>query len=207
MQSTDRDEFKTQLAMLCAAYDRVMGDREEAYWKGLAKMSLVEFARVVDWCVGENGPDRLPTTNQCWSLLKQLKKNTMQLPQIHKRSIKEADDNLLFFANRLLLALMAASDGLGEKLQPCLKFKRELVLEFVRYVHDREELATPHEFVRRFLVGINKIFPINRQLLDDWKKATKAFDGIDIAMNRPIPKSFADGLDATGQFDFGEYAT
>jgi hypothetical protein len=68
MQSTDRDEFKAQLSILCAGFNVPLGDREEAYWKGCAKMSLIEFARCVEFALGESGPEKIPTTNQLWHM-------------------------------------------------------------------------------------------------------------------------------------------
>jgi hypothetical protein len=43
----DRPRFNTMLAELFAAIDKPLGEAKEgAFWKGLARMSLVDFARV-----------------------------------------------------------------------------------------------------------------------------------------------------------------
>lgn len=73
MLSTERAEFEIQLANLCAGFNVPVGDRVEAYWRGLAKMELRTFVRVVEHCLGEEGPEKIPTTRQCWSLSKVLR--------------------------------------------------------------------------------------------------------------------------------------
>jgi hypothetical protein len=73
MQSGDRQEFDTQMAMLCAGFNVPQGDRFDAYWKGLEKMQLASFVRVVEHALGENGPDKIPTTQACWAISKQLR--------------------------------------------------------------------------------------------------------------------------------------
>jgi hypothetical protein len=82
MLSTDREEFEVQLKILCAGYDKPIGDRTEAYWKGLAKMSLLEFARVVEYALGEDGPDKIPTTKHCWAIRNDLKRGRTVTRQV-----------------------------------------------------------------------------------------------------------------------------
>ena len=74
MLATDRTDFDAQLAALCAGFNVPMGDRPTAYWAGLAKMELATFARVVAHSLGEDGPEKIPTTRQCWMISKQLRK-------------------------------------------------------------------------------------------------------------------------------------
>ena len=73
MHTADREEFDKQLNALCAGYDKPVGDRGDAYWRGLAKMDLPTFARVVEFALGEGGPEKIPTTGQCWQISKQLR--------------------------------------------------------------------------------------------------------------------------------------
>jgi hypothetical protein len=88
MLSTDRDEFTAQLSILCAGFDKPLGERIEAYWKGLAKMSIVEFARCVDYALGPDGPDKLPAVPQIWALKRKLR--AVHLPaQVEGPSIQE----------------------------------------------------------------------------------------------------------------------
>lgn len=73
MLSTDRSEFDAQLVMLCAGFNVPVGERSAAYWKGLAKMELLTFARVVEECLGENGPEKFPTVGVCWNVSKKMR--------------------------------------------------------------------------------------------------------------------------------------
>lgn len=73
MLSTDREEFEVQMALLCAGFNVPLGDRVEAYWKGVAKMSLLEFARTVEYALGEEGPEKIPSTAQLWAIKKKMR--------------------------------------------------------------------------------------------------------------------------------------
>lgn len=73
MQNDDRAEFETQLSQLCAGFNVPLGDRLEAYWRALSKMELHTFVRVVEHCLGEGGPEKIPTTGQCWGLSKAIR--------------------------------------------------------------------------------------------------------------------------------------
>ena len=73
MYSGDREEFERQLRSLCAGYDKPVGDRVDAYWRGLEKMDLATFARIVEHCLAEGGPDKMPTTGQCWQISRKLR--------------------------------------------------------------------------------------------------------------------------------------
>lgn len=73
MHSGDREEFENQVRTLCAGFNVPPGDRIEAYWRGLAKMDLPTFARVVEHALGADGPEKIPTTGQCWQISKQMR--------------------------------------------------------------------------------------------------------------------------------------
>lgn len=73
MYNSERAEFDELLRQLCAGFNKPVGDRSEAYWKGLSRMSLVEFARCVEFALGEQGPKDIPTTPQVWGIRKQLR--------------------------------------------------------------------------------------------------------------------------------------
>lgn len=85
MQLSDRTDFEAQLASLCAGFNVPVGDRAEAYWRGLARMELRTFARIVEHCLGEDGPEKIPTTKQCWLHSKALRKNGADAPAEPKR--------------------------------------------------------------------------------------------------------------------------
>jgi hypothetical protein len=118
VHSTDRDEFDSQLAILCAGYDRPVGDRSEAYWKGCAKMSLIEFARIVDYALGEQGPEKIPTVNQLWRLRSQLRTpNTLAVAQIDT-SEATVQEQLCAYAT------LHSHDRSGPKGMTLLEFSR-----------------------------------------------------------------------------------
>lgn len=73
MQASERNEFDTQIQQLCAGFNVPVGDRTEAYWRGLGKMPLHTLARVVEFALGEDGPEKIPTSHQCWGMAKQLR--------------------------------------------------------------------------------------------------------------------------------------
>lgn len=68
MNAGDREEFEKLIAELCAGFNVPPGERPAAYWKGLAKMSLGQFARVVEQALGEDGPEKIPTVRAVWDL-------------------------------------------------------------------------------------------------------------------------------------------
>ena len=70
MLASDRAEFDIQLASLCAGFNVPVSDRGPAYWRGLGKMELRTFVRVIEFALGEHGPEKIPTTRQCWSIAK-----------------------------------------------------------------------------------------------------------------------------------------
>lgn len=68
MYSTDREQFDVQLSLLCQGYGFWVGERSEAYWKGLSKMSLSSFARCVEFALSENGPEKIPNVHGVWKI-------------------------------------------------------------------------------------------------------------------------------------------
>lgn len=68
MNADDRTEFDTLVAELCAGFNVPMGERSAAYWKGLAKMPLSGFAKIVEMALGEDGPDKIPNVRNVWDI-------------------------------------------------------------------------------------------------------------------------------------------
>ena len=68
MISSDYAEFTKQLQALCLGFNVPLGDRPDAYWKGLQKMALSEFTRCVEFALGEHGPEKIPTTGEVWRI-------------------------------------------------------------------------------------------------------------------------------------------
>ena len=225
MQSTDRDEFESLLKKLCAGFDVPLGDRFEAYWTGLAKMSLIEFSRCIDYALGEEyaqahaDPKRrapMPTTGQIWLIRRQLKRagQSFLLPPKPKPDRNKGPDNLVFFANRLLLSHIADRGGLksrsdfdpphgvknceaSSELAACLRIKGETVREFAGFIRERDEMATQSEFIRIFAARIDRVSKLAkperwRELIEDPRSAAL------------FPEHMADGISSTGTFDFGD---
>jgi hypothetical protein len=196
MQAGDREEFEAQVKLLCAGYDRPVADRLEAYWKGLGKMAIIEFARVVEFAIGEDGPEKLPDTHACWRILKQLKTRASKppaMPALPKAHLP--DDHLAFFANRILLRHVIWRGGIGEReLTACLKVKAAVVREFAPFVIERDELATKGEFLRRLTMDLDRASPLNN--LPAWQRLLTADRGADL-----FPANAADGINPSGTLD------
>ena len=73
MRSEDREQFDAQVATLCAAYNVPLGDRPAAMWQAFEKISLSEFARMVEYAMGESGPEKFPTVKQLWNIRRDLR--------------------------------------------------------------------------------------------------------------------------------------
>lgn len=72
MLSEDREEFSRQVAILCAAYNVPVGEREEFLWRAFSRLSIVEFSRIVDAAISPDCEfERFPTVKQIWGLRKQ----------------------------------------------------------------------------------------------------------------------------------------
>lgn len=185
MLSTDRQDFELLLRQLCAGYDKPLGDRLEAYWKGLAKMSIIEFARVVEFALSEHGPSALPTTKQCWSIRQELRR-APATPQGPAPAI-DARDHLLYFANRMFLRHLVNRGGLGStadfeaprgilravasaELLATRKAVRDVVDWFLGPVREGDTDATPRAFVEAFGKAIARVSPIEPRTLNGWAR-------------------------------------
>lgn len=73
MQRDDRTEFDRQISILCAGFNVPLGDRAEAYWRAFERLSLVEFARMVDAALADGEGDRIPTVRQLWAIRRKLR--------------------------------------------------------------------------------------------------------------------------------------
>lgn len=178
MQATDREAFEEQFAALCAGFNVPCTlPRRHAYFLGLAKMSLQQFARVVERCLADNGPEEMPTVSAMWRLHRE-----RRLAQAVAEKSAEVPDpeHIVYFANRLLFMHLRHRAGLaspGEfkpakgmenctasaELQRCRDFKRDLVAEFMGYVNEGEELATPAEFIRRWGLGLQHVCEVSAE--------------------------------------------
>ena len=168
MQANDREGFEVELAKLCAGFDvpRTKA-RDEAFWTGLARMSLAQFRRCVERALGEESDlDKFPTVGGVWKLHKG------QEAIAAKAEAPEDPDHLEYYANRLLWLHVSHRGGLGSvngqpsaELAACQRLKRQLVTEFADYIRQGDELATPAQFVSFWLgdlMEISEVLPRTR---------------------------------------------
>jgi hypothetical protein len=172
MQASERGDFKTELEKLCAGFGvPFTRAREESYWTGLARMSIQQFRRCVEFALGPDydGTD-FPKTGQIWGIYK----GTAIKPNPEAKALPADQDHLAYLANQLLWIHVSHRGGLGStgvfipahgmvdckasgELQRCLKFKRELVAQFCGFVQDSDDMATPAAFIRWWLGGLRKV--------------------------------------------------
>lgn len=209
MLSTDRAEFESQLGKLCAGLNVPMTtERIEAYWTGLAKMSLLQFVRVIDHALGEDGPDKFPTVPGIWKILKAARNTSTQVTQT---IAGQQQDHLLYFANRMFWRVLGAriSEGMGStgrfvpphgmteckpsaELSACRKVVNDLVEYFTPPVLDGDEDATPHAFISAFVKGMQRCTKLDEPSLNHWRGALK-----DPRSKVPFPKYMARPLGST----------
>ena len=208
MLSTDRTEFDAQLEILCAGYDRPVGNRSEAYWKACAKMSLIEFARIVEHAISPDGPTKFPSTHDVWDILKKLRtesrRRTIEQPQ-------DARDHLEFYGNRLLLRHMGDRRGLGSmgkfvpghglvdcgasaELLDCRRAMKAVVDWFTEPVRDDADDATPAAFIESAMKAIAAVSIITPATIREWSTQMQdpaAHVPFPAWMARPLPRTNA----------------
>ncbi len=186
MQTADREEFEQLLAKLCAGYEKpVTQARTAAFWSGLAKMSLAQFDRCVDHALSDDGPEDLPSTKGIWRIHREMRTRgsvvSSQTP-----SAEDQRDHLLFYANRMFLHHIGMRGGLGStgrfvpaygmvdcKPSPELVAARIVVRELVEWfsepVREGDEDATPAEFTRQFMLGLEAVSRIDPRARASWE--------------------------------------
>jgi hypothetical protein len=166
MQPNDRERFEALLEKLYAGYNMpVSKTRVDAYWQGLAKMPMIQFAKVIDHCLGEGGPERIPNVPSIWAIRNKLSEAAKPAPQ----HVERENDSLAYFANRLLMHHVIARGGLGSQgtfvaprgmtecsplaeLEACLKVKQELI----DFYHELIEEGSPHANASSFVTDFAK---------------------------------------------------
>lgn len=69
MQESDGTAFERVFRRLCAGYDTPPTDeRKAAYWRSLRKLTLLEFAGLVDMALVESSFASMPTVGAMWDL-------------------------------------------------------------------------------------------------------------------------------------------
>lgn len=176
MVSSDREAFEEQFAALCAGFNVPCTlPRRHAYFLGLAKMTIAQFARVVERVLTEANLEDMPTVTALWRVHRE--RRAVQAAA-EKPPLVPDPEHIVYFANRLLFLHLRIRGGLGSsgkfipaygmadctaspELERCLGFKRALVAEFMGYVNEGEELATPAEFIRRWSLGLRRVSEVS----------------------------------------------
>jgi len=175
MQVSDREQFEAHFTRLYGGYNMpVSKARMDAYFSGLAKMPLSQFAKCVDHCLGEGGPEKVPSVPAMWGIRKKLMVAAEPPP-----AYKEIPDHLEHFANRLLLDHIRSRGGLGSQgtfvpahglvdcrpsaeLEACMKLKRELVEFYQELILENSPHANPSSFVEDWakqLSAVSRVMP------------------------------------------------
>jgi hypothetical protein len=213
MQAGDREEFDSQMQILCESYDKPWKSKLEAYWESMQKMSIVEFARCVEFAISALGPDKFPTTRVMWEILGKFRARApVRQQQLDPEIDTDPRDHLLYFANRMFLRHVITRGGLGStgKFAPshgmtnCVaspellagrKVITDLVAWFSEPAREGDLDATPAEFVRQLLAGLDRVLPPTPATRAIWSDRIKdpsqqipfpAFMGRDI---RPLVRS------------------
>jgi hypothetical protein len=173
-----RSECDEQTTRLCAAYNvPANAERLDAYWTAFGKLGAVEFARMIEHCLTDQGPEKMPSVRQVWDVRRQLR------TRIPTTAANPAElDHVGFFANRMLWEHVNSRQGLSnDELTGVLDFKRTLVNQFCEYIRAGDDLATPNEFLRQWVLGLEKLSAITELTRAKWRRMFRMETG-----NRPF---------------------
>lgn len=100
------NEFESQLATLCAGYNvPCTAERLEAYGKAFGNLHPAQWARLIEHCLSEAGPDRMPTVRDLWGMRRDLRAGPPTY--VHEqRQLLEEFDAWAIEANRHLFAYL-----------------------------------------------------------------------------------------------------
>lgn len=130
MLSDDRKAFEEQLAVLFGGFPQFLTPpRIEAYWRGLQKMQLSMFIRCVDYLLGEQGSDKLPTVNTIWQTSKNLRaplprKEESLRVEDHRTNFEQYADHLLlnYFMRRGAPSRASLAEIIADKKRLCAQY-------------------------------------------------------------------------------------
>lgn len=186
MQLEDRPEFEELIAQLCAGYEvPLTKHRKSAHWESCKRMTLGQYRKSVEFALSDDGPAELP-------MAKQMRKLLRGPEQPNAPQVRPSDpSHIEYFADRLLVQHIASRGGVGPELQSVLEAKRKLVEEFVGYVREGDDLATPAMFIRAWLSVMRRASPPTDKTLQGLKELIAA-EG----METPFPSHMARHLEA-----------
>lgn len=150
MQTSDRPEFETKLAEMCAGFNVPMtAERIDAYWNGLQKMQLSTFIRVVASALGEDGSERIPTAPACWAIAKKMH----PAPTPPKTFEARTHDSLHCFGQRCMMRYVMDHGPLDdERLERTIAAKNRIVEDF-RSMQAPDAQLTPKEVREALFTG------------------------------------------------------
>jgi hypothetical protein len=190
MQTSDREAFdklSRQLCMGCGAMPNP--ERLESFWSAFRKLSLVEWTRMVEAAMGEDGIEKL-SVQAMWALRK---KGRSQAESVERDKAKADTDPdcLEYFANRILWQHVRARCGLGSKgqfvpgygmrdctpspeLAACLQARRELVDIFTGLALEHDPDATAAKFVAAWVRRLKAIGEVKENTLEAYREFCRA---------------------------------
>jgi hypothetical protein len=156
MSAEPPDEFDQQFAALCAGFNKPCTvERRVAYRKSLGRLPAVSWARLVEHCLSEQGPDELPTTKRCWLIYRELR--APRPVYVHEQlELPEARDPWRAVANRHLLqhiTSQVARDQLHERVAVLTGAKNQWAQEMREGGSAEHEPAYQERFWRELMVG------------------------------------------------------
>ena len=186
MRAMDEPKFRTILASLAEVFTHEISAPFAAlYWEALKDLAIEQI---------EAGAKFWIKTGKRFPKPAELRAERFQEAS---RAFKpdprmEGPEHLLFFANRLLLTHMMARGGLGsDELLAARKVVHDLVDEFSAYVRDCDELATPAQFIRLFVLALDRVSKIDPIAMNAFNRTLKQS-----ATEKPFVRSMARSLPA-----------
>jgi hypothetical protein len=189
MLTANRSEFDTQMGKLAVGFNaKRTPDLTTAYWEAFASLSIIQFARIVEHALSQEYGMRvdpkypaIPTVPQLWHIHSTLK---ARQPAPARAVSPASQDSLALFANRMLLIHLQTRGGLGSadgkpcaELLACLAARAELVREFTDYIAGGDELATPREYLRRWVRALQPIGSITADCLARYRRMAASAEG------------------------------
>ena len=202
MRGMDEPKFRTILASLAEVFTHEISAPFAAlYWEALKDLAIEQI---------EAGAKFWIKTGKRFPKPAELRAERFQETS---RAFKpdprmEGPDHLLFFANRLPLTHMMARGALGstgtykagfgmvdcrasDELLAARKVVHDLVDEFSAYVRDGDELATPAQFIRLFVLALDRVSKIDPIAMNAFNRTLKQS-----ATEKPFVRSMARSLPA-----------
>lgn len=154
MLSTERQAFEAELAILFGGFPAFLTEpRIEAYWRGLARMSLEMFKRCVEHALSEGGEEKVPTVQRVWELSRKVtaearsRMRGSDVPAIPARPF----DPFIGHANRVMFMFFISPAAAGghvmrgapsaESLAAMIRAKNKLVDDYRSICEDEPQAS------------------------------------------------------------------